>query len=642
MKYLCFIFLIAIIFTSCSTTSKTPISKQPDKVTKADKLFEKVLQLEKKGNIAEALTQLESLTNTFPGYQEAHLKKAFLLYDKQQFDASIDSFQKAIAIDPEHDKRMYLSLATVARESDQYELAAKEYKEYLRRLKLEGKTDTRIEKFAANMNFAAQAVKQPVPFDPKPMSDLINTSHPEYLASFTADENLMIFIRRIRNQEDFYVAQFSNGILQSVEPLEALNTPLNEGAFSISADGHEIIFTVCEDRVTFGGCDLYEAKNRNGSWSKAKNLGPDFNTEQWDAQPALSGDGQTLYFSSNRGGGLGESDIWISKRKPDGSWSNPVNAGPIINTPFNDEAPYIHKDNLTMYFKSEGHIGMGGFDLFMTKRDYEKATWSQPKNLGYPINTSSNEGALSLNLAGDIAYYASDRNQENADDIYTFTMPESVRPRRATYLSFTVLDAETSQPINSKIILKALNDGQEIIELTVDENGKRIIPLPTGRNYGITVDHEGYIFYSEFITLDSTATELEPKTYEVRLQKIPQQNTVVKAEPIILHNIYFETGSAELLEASDAEISRLYSLLTAHPSMHIQILGHTDDIGSDQDNMRLSLDRAKSVYDVLIQRGISRNRLQYIGKGESEPLVENKTLEGRQRNRRTEFVITKT
>lgn len=640
--YFISLFLFAFVLSSCATTSKAPPSVQQSKPSNAEKLLEKVLKLEKEEKISEALAQLESLTEAYPQFQEAHLKKAFMLYDRQQYDDSIDAFQKAIVIDPEHDKRMYLSLATVARESDQFALAAKQYAEYLRRLKIEGKTDDRIEKFEANMNFAARAVEQPVPFNPKPMDGLINTKNPEYLASFTADEQTMIFTRQIQNQEDFYIAHFSNGVLVSVEALDELNTPLSEGAHTISADGNEIIFTVCEDRVTFGGCDLYTAKKVNGSWGKAKNLGPDFNTEQWDAQPALSGDGQSLYFSSNRGGGLGKSDIWISKRKADDSWAAPVNAGPIINTPNNDEAPYIHKDNLTMYFRSDGHIGMGGFDLFMSKRAYVNTAWSQPKNLGYPINTSNNEGALSLNLVGDVAYYASDRNQENATDIFTFSMPESLRPRRTTYLSFTVVDAETNQAINSKITLQALSHEQETIELKVDQNGKRVIPLPTGQNYGITVDQPGYIFYSEYVALDSSSIEMKPKSFEVRLQKIPIEHTVVKAEPIVLHNIYFETGSAALLAASDAEISRLYSLLKENPSMHIQILGHTDNVGNDQDNMRLSLERAKSVYNALIQKGISSNRLQFLGKGESQPLVENDTNEGRQRNRRTEFVITKT
>lgn len=635
--------LLSMFAISCATTSNpSTVLQKPNDFTKAEKMMKKVVELEKNGKISEAIAQVNKINIDFPTYQEAFLKKAFLLYDSKQYEASISAFQQAIAINPDHDKRMYLSLATVARESDQYELAATQYTEFLQRLELEGKSDLRIEKLRDNMSFAAEAVKNPVPFDPKPMNNLINTNHAEYLASFTADENTMIFTRRLRNQEDFYIAIFTNGILQSVDALDDLNTPLNEGAHTISSDGKEIIFTVCENRVTFGGCDLYTANKVDGQWGKAKNLGSEINTESWDAEPALSGDGMSLYFSSDRSGGIGKSDIWKSERKEDGSWSAPTNLGSIINTPENDESPYIHRDNVTMYFRSEGHIGMGGFDLFMSKRAFEKAPWSAPENLGYPINTSSNEGALSLNLEGDVAYYASDQNEAKGTDIYTFSMPKSLRPKRTTYLAFTVVDDETDQPIKSQIILQPLADDEIKIELMVDEQGKRIIPLPIGRNYSITVDQPGYIFYSDYVSLDSITSELKPTFYEVRLHKIPRPNTVINTEPIVLHNIYFDTGSSELLSTSDGEISRLTSLLDGNPNMHIQIIGHTDNVGSDQDNLDLSVARAKAVYQALIQKGITANRLKFIGKGETQPIVENDTKEGQQRNRRTEFIITKT
>jgi len=395
-----------------------------------------------------------------------------------------------------------------------------------------------------------------------------------------------------------------------------------------------LIFTACGRRDSYGSCDLYISFRRNGKWSTAKNLGPQLNSEKWDAQPYMASDNKTLYFSSDRPGGKGGRDIWTSTLGKEG-WSKPQNLGPVINTKKNEESPFLHPDNSSFYFRSNGHIGLGDYDIFLSQ--WNKPQFTEPKNLGYPINTKGSEGALFVELNGNKAYFASDALTDGANlDILSFELPEALKPKAASYIKLKVVDDQTGEGIVSQVELVELSSNNKNV-LRTDDKGVSLSTITPG-NYSLTINKASYVFHSEHIELSELRNASDPFIYEVRLQKI-KQPVVEAPKPIILKNVFFETGSAELLSESDFEISKLYDLLSDNNEIKIKIVGHTDNVGQDADNLRLSEQRAKSVYEALIIKGINRTRLSYEGKGETMPIASNDTAEGRKQNRRTEFFI---
>ena len=394
-----------------------------------------------------------------------------------------------------------------------------------------------------------------------------------------------------------------------------------------------MIFTFCDDRRTFGGCDLYISKNNDGSWSRPKNLGEQFNTEYRETQPSLSGDGNTLYFTSNRPGGMGGNDIWFSTVRPDGVWTNPINMGPKINSQGNDVTPFIHKDGLSLYLASDGREGFGKLDLYKATRNAWGTKWESVEHLPYPINTINDDRGLKVSRNGTTAYIATDRKDQKHLDIYSFELPQEYQPVKANTITLVVRDKETKEPLQANLVLSSQTDTVHQLKTIADTEGRAIIPYVDGEAFSAHVMHEGYIFHSETISAEDGDI-----SYDIYLQPIDKE-IIKKDEAIVLKNIFFETGSATLEDRSKTEIQLLYDLLDQEPTMRIRIVGHTDSVGNDTDNNRLSTARAKAVYDQLIAKGISTQRLRYEGKGESEPVASNDTKDGREQNRRTEFYI---
>ncbi|MFT5801262.1 MAG: outer membrane protein OmpA-like peptidoglycan-associated protein, partial [Nonlabens sp.] len=431
-------------------------------------------------------------------------------------------------------------------------------------------------------------------------------------------------------------------------------------AQSISADGKLLVFTACTRRDGYGSCDLYFSEVIDGRWTKVANMGKEINSRARETQPSLSADGKAIYFSSNRGGGQGEMDIWVSKRDEDGAWGIPENLGEVINTTGVDRAPFIHQDGQTLYFMSDGHEGMGGHDLFYSRLENE--VWGKPKNLGYPINTEADEGTLVISLDGKTAYFATDRNKPGKRgkeeeymgkvdlDLFSFELYEEARPQPVTYVKATVRDAATRKKLaGAKVAFTDLETEKSHAFSTTDSDGEFLVCLPLGKNYSLNVTKEEYIFHSENFALDKINNLDKPFLLDIELQPVPiltavptsTEGALAEGKPIILKNVFFETGSAELKTASLLELNRLKKLLTDHPTLVIRINGHTDNIGSDEDNLTLSNNRAKAVNDYLIINGISGDRLSYKGFGETKPISNNEIPEGRQSNRRTEFVVIK-
>ncbi|MCB0686074.1 MAG: OmpA family protein, partial [Saprospiraceae bacterium] len=467
----------------------------------------------------------------------------------------------------------------------------------------------------------------------------INTDAMEYLPSFPAREDIMIFTRRVRGQEDFFWSKMVNGEWQESRAIAELNTSENEGAHCLSADGKMLVFTACNRKDGLGSCDLYYALFDGQKWSAPANLGPDVNTRYWDGQPSLSANGRTLYFSSERPGGKGGRDLWKIDRKG-GGWSQAVNLS-SLNTPGNEEVPFVHAADESLYFMSDGLPGCGGSDLFISRKvDNE---WQAPKNLGRPINTSEDEGALHVNLAGTKAYFARsvfEGNNRPQIDIFSFDLPQPLRPAPATYVSIRILDKNTKQPLQAIVELINLSSSKVFTKILSDKKGEVLVCIPANEEYAANVSKTGYVFYSEHIQVLDLSTLIDPFEFDVLLSPTKEEVETIP-EPIVLNNVFFATGSAALLDKSTYELNKLVGLLNESPDMKIQIRGHTDDVGNDDDNQILSEARAKAIYNYLLDKGIKAEQMTYVGFGENIPIADNQTPEGRQKNRRTEFLIMK-
>ena len=373
----------------------------------------------------------------------------------------------------------------------------------------------------------------------------------------------------------------------------------------------------------------------NNGWSNPENLGNKVNSESWDTAPSLSPDKRDLYFTRNRPGGFGGSDIYISKRLSNGTWSEPQNAGPEINTPGDESCPFIHADNQTLYFTSSGHLGYGGEDLFLVRKG-PGGKWSKAVNLGYPINTIENEGSLSIAADGKTAYYASDRSDSKGGlDLYTFQLRDDIRPARTLWIKGKVFDKKTSKGLPSSVELTDLATQQTLSSIQTDGSGSYLITLPVGKDYAFNVNRRGYLFFSENFSL----TEKSPdSTYNI---DIPLQPIEANAT-IVLKNIFFDVGKADLKPESVAEVENIKELLVANTALKVQINGHTDNSGNATSNKALSLKRASAVVTYLTQKGIAASRLSAKGYGSERPIVSNDDEEGgREINRRTEIEIVK-
>ena len=319
----------------------------------------------------------------------------------------------------------------------------------------------------------------------------------------------------------------------------------------------------------------------------------------------------------------------------------------VINTKGDEESPFIHPDGHTLYFRSNKHIGMGGFDIFYSRLIDSTNTWTTPTNIGYPINTEGDEGALSVSLDGKKAYYTSDmaylNDKANANlDIYSFDLYHNARPMPTTFVKARITDVVTGKPLVAQYAIESLKKDLNSISGKSNRKGGFITSLPTNYSYAFFVEKEGYVLHSGKFSLEGIQNVTDPFILEIQMQPIPKTDDKSSPEtydPMVLSNIFFETGSALLKPESDIEISRLAENMKLNISLKIEIHGHTDNIGTEKDNMLLSEERAKSVMFALIDKGILGSRISSKGFGESIPIDNNETDAGRKNNRRTEFVV---
>ncbi len=652
-KFLFALFILVQITATAQatyTTKKTAVGKTRER-------YDKGMARTQTSEWLKAAKFFDESLRADSTFIDAWLQWAGVQYELNDYAKAERGFLRAAAIDSNYMPRVFYTLGIIAWKKDRFAAAAGYFQRFLNFDKQADELRTKAQRYLLDSRFSAEAVKNPVLFVRKSLGAQVNTKNLEFLPSFTADDSTLIFTRRIRGDEDMWSSKKIGTEWQEATPLDGVNTEgSNEGGQTISADGKLLVFTACNRPDGLGSCDLYFSENKNGEWSLPKNMGAPVNETDWESQPSLAADGSAVYFCSIRKSRftIGGSDIWVSYRLPDGKWDVPINLGDSINTKGDDQSPFIHPDGKTLYFRSNGRAGMGGFDLFMSRRGAD-GKWASPTNLGFPINTKSDEGGLVVSRDGKTAYFATDQKDSTSTggdgnlDLYSFELAVPLRPQAVTYVKAWLRDSENDQLLKGAKYEFADFQTGKVLTSAVSTDGGFLICLPAGAEYSLTISKEKYAFRSEHFNLAADGASIDkPFLMNLELTPLsalqpslpsPTSRPTEAAKPIVLRNVLFETGSARLLAASQAELYRLKTMLTDNSKLKIQIGGHTDDVGNEAANQLLSEQRAKAVYDFLVQNNISAARLQYKGFGKTQPIETNETPDGRQSNRRTEFII---
>jgi len=635
MKLLCtFLFFLLIL--------RVQAQYDPAKMDKkAVQFFDLSMVQARDGNLQEGLVSLKKAVAIDSMYEDAFLSMAGIYTELKNYQAAVDNFKIAKSIDSiyfiDYDLSYSLPLAGLGKFEEalaaviEFQSIPTLHESSLRSAAYRSKCYQLAIDYAAKKNLPVYK------FVPQNMGDSVNSAYSEYFPTISLDGKHLVFTRRVHGtNEDFYQSDRTNKGWTLARPLDGnINSNDNEGALNISQDGQWLIFTGCNFQNGFGSCDLFISYFTTEGWSAPENLGPNFNTEFWESAPSLSPDKRDLYFSSNRPGGYGGNDIYVSHRMENGRWSAPENMGPDINTGGDESTPFIHADNSSLYFTSNGLPGYGGSDLFVVRKT-ATGVWGIPENLGYPINTIEDEGSLVVAADGKTAYYASDRaDSHGLLDLYSFELRNDVRPAKTIWVKGKVYDKKTGKGLPSSVELGDLKSKRIISKLQTDETGNYLTTLPIGNDYAFNVNRKGYLFFSENFMLSQSSAD------SVYQMDIPLQPIEANAS-IILKNIFFDVNQYELKPASQIELDDVIKLLKENPLVFIQINGYTDNVGKPADNLLLSENRAKSVVNYLKSKGIDPRRLSFKGYGETQPVQPNTTDAGRAQNRRTELKVLKT
>lgn len=613
---------------------------QPEKVNhKAATMYSLALNKAQNSEYATSIRMINDALKIEPKYVDAYLSLAGINADMKNYAESVSQFEKAFALDPVYTNDYLLPYSISLAGSGRFNDALNAVNKFLLNPGLNERSIKAGEFRRTTYQFAIDYDKthpeKNYIFKPQNLGDSINTADLEYFPSLTIDGKKMIFTKRIRGNEDFYESDLHNGKWGKAYPLPGNinSSTFNEGAQNISQDGKWLIFTGCNFPEGLGSCDLYISYLTKNGWSEPENLGPNVNSEFWESTPSLSPDKRDLYFSSNVPGGFGGKDIWVCHRNENGKWEEPLNLGPEINTPGDESTPFIHADNRTLYFNSTGHPGYSDKpDIFVTRK-LPGGKWSKPENLGYPINTIDDEGSMVVAADGKTAYYSSDRSDSKGGlDIYTFELREDLRPLKTLWVKGHVYDIKTKNGLPSSVELTDVNSRELISKLQTDEDGNYLVTLPVGKEYAFNVNRKGYLFYSENYNISEGSTD---STFEADIALQPIEANA----HIVLKNVFFDTRKAALKPESITELDNIVKLMNENPNIKILISGYTDNVGKPADNLTLSKGRAVAVVNYLSGKGVKNERLNFKGSGETNPVADNKTEEGRALNRRTELSI---
>ncbi len=614
---------------------------QPEKVNaKAVTMYETALGMLKNDEITEAIPLLNQCIKTDSNFVDAYLSLAGAYGQLKKYAQSVAYYEKARSKDTVYFVLYNLPYSINLAGLGKFEDALQAVQSFLTYPKLNERSIKSADYRKKCYEFAiAYALKHPngsaYTFSPINLGDSVNSPQSEYFPSVTVTDSLLVFTRHGEHgREDFMQSTITKNGFSAAKIIDGdINIEPKKGAITVSQDGEWMLFAGQLMDQGYKSFDIYISYYTPKGWSEPENLGPNINTEFWESAPSISPDKNALYFTSNRPGGMGGADLYVSYRQANGKWGPAQNMGPGINTAGDEQAPFIHADNQTLYFTSNGLPGYGGSDLFVIRKN-SKGEWGTPENLGYPINTIENEGSLAVSADGLTAYYASDRSDSRGGlDIYQFQMRPDIRPFRTLYVKGKVMDKKTGKRLPSYVELTDNSNNEKLMKVQTDELGEYFITLPTANDYTFTVNRKGYLFYSELM-------ELSKKSADSTYQKDIYLQPVELNASVTFQNIQFANNSYELPSAAFIELEKLVQVLTENPSLSVEIGGHTDNIGKAEDNGKLSTNRAKAIVDYLISRNIDSKRLSYKGFGATQPIAENSTEKGRAQNRRTTFTIT--
>lgn len=660
-----FLFLFVSFIFSAVAQDETPCQEMDNK--QAKKAY--VEGINKKNKKEERLTHLKKALELEPDYVDANFAFAderikTLIYENAPFRPVEQYYKKVIEICPKYHSDPYYYLGFIYYEEQNWEEAAKYLKEFLNfKDDDEKKFNKNYEAFLLQAKqmlkfakFYNEIYKNPVPFDPTPVPGIC-TERDEYLPIISADDAMMLYTRKqpsvnkdspFATDKEIELFSYSKRNKETglFEKGKRMPYPFNrkgaEGGATMSINNKHLFFTMCNDE---GGaqinCDIYYSDNINGEWTEPKKVEGINDPVFWDSQPTLASDGRTLFFASDRKGGYGGVDLYSTvKDISTGIWSTPENLGRVINTRQNEMSPFVHSDFQSIYFSSDGHPGVGGLDIFFARKDTADK-WATPKNIGIPINTSADDVGFFVSTDGNLGYFASNLparvkgKSVGKYDIYSFELYKEARPDEVSFFTGKIEDKSSSENKQFTVEVKDAVT-KKVTEAMVDTlSGEYAVVVNTKvkNNLIITAKKENYAFSSQLVLKDSLVSSKPAKVNVV-------VDTIKVGQGYTLNNIYYKTNSADLEPQSMIVIEEFAEYLKANPNIKIEVCGHTDNVGNDNANYALSTDRAFTVREMLVEKGVDQKQITGSkGFGASQPIADNLTAAGRAKNRRTEFMI---
>jgi outer membrane protein OmpA-like peptidoglycan-associated protein len=642
--------LFCILILMQASAQKFSVNKtacDPTTTKTAVKYFK---QSESAKNSEDKRELLNKAISAEPNFYEAHFELGVRYFKVKKYGMAKDHLEQVNSICPKYSPYTYYMLGKIYFDEENWKAALDNCTKFLEFEDIDDNEKyNEVKDALPQLKAYVDIFTKPVPFDPHPVMGVC-TAEDEYLGSLSPDNKHFYYIRKTLIKPkgqggvtpDPYFAELfteSNVTNNSYDGGTVMDRPFNEkynnGAAAITADNKHMYFVVCSNNMV-EYCDIWFSEFKNGKWGPLMSMGSTINSSVWDSQPTISYDGKTLIFSSMRPGGQGGADLWMSTKNDKGIWTAPVNLGNVINTPEHELTPFIHSDSQTLYFASKGHVGVGGYDLFYSKKD-SLGNWTKPKNLGSPINTVYDENSFFVSLDGKIGYFATDRTDDKLKgpgglDIFSFDLYKEARPEEVTFIEGTI-KTEDNKPVVGEVEIVDMVT-HEITKVDIDSTDGKYVAIVTNKNdMLLTVKGKDIGFTSTVIEKDKTPVG-EPTTVNMDTKELKV------GEEYRLNDINFASNSSVLNDKTKFIIKEFSRFLESNPKIKISINGHTDNVGDDNGNLTLSADRAKAVYDYLVTLGIKPERMEHKGFGEKVPVASNNSEFGRAKNRRTEFVIT--
>ncbi len=632
--------LIFLTIFSCVSLLSTAQTKE---VKEALKQAEFHYVSEELGLALPFYLQADKLSN--PKDPKVAYKIGLCYLDVKQVGKSLDYFQRA-KNGGIHDPKMDYYIGMAYHSNHEFDKAIASFEAYKASSKKHDEESLyNVNKYLEYCKVGKELVKNPIKVKITNLGANINSPFPDYVPAISADETVLIFTSRRDNTtgglkdkdddhfyEDIYISVKSHDTVwtSAVHLGSEINTPSHDACVGLSPDGQEMFIYKVTGK---DGGDLYVSNLVGTVWSTPKNLGPNINTSYWEPSATTNSEEDVIIFSSNRKGGYGGLDLYISRKEPNGEFGPAKNMGPKINTENDEDGPFIHADGKTLYFSSKGHKSMGGYDIFHCEVDLAKGeVKTEPANVGYPINTADDDIFFVWSADNRRAYFSSARDGGFGEkDLYMLERDEA----KAALVVFkgNIFSCDTDQPVTAVIKVTDLATNKLVgVYNTNSSSGKYTVILPPGKNYALAVESQGYLFYSKNIDVPNLDHYVEIKD-SICLEKIKV------GTKIVLRNVFFDVDKATLRQESVTELDRLVAIMNENPHLKIEISGHTDSDGNDDHNLRLSQARAKSVLEYVVKKGIKTERLVSKGYGETQPMAANDTPENKQKNRRTEIKV---